>query len=90
MVGEHEHWMMERWVLAPPTHPMLVAPWPTQRAEHVTSHDRCANADISLGSERIIHAFVTLLSAECPAESRVTNNQLCNTCPPTPIGWSRL
>ena len=56
--------MVIRRVVTPPTRPLLVAPRPTDRAEHVAAHDRRADALVALSHEPVIGAFVTAHLAE--------------------------
>jgi hypothetical protein len=50
-MGEHEHRVVERRILAPPARPRVTAPGPPDRAEHVAPHDGGTDARIALGDE---------------------------------------
>ncbi len=54
MVGEHEDGAVIHRVLAPPTPPVLIRPWSTNGAEHVSTKDPCADVPKPSSSEVII------------------------------------
>src|SRR5437870_3284054 len=56
VVGEHEHRVVERRVVPPPAGPLVAAPRPADRAEHVAPHDGGANAGVALRDELVIEA----------------------------------
>ena len=61
MVGEHEHRIVVRRVVAAPTPPLLVAPRATDRAEHVAPHDRLSDPHVALRGEPVVDALVDAL-----------------------------
>src|SRR5712691_9751538 len=63
MARQHEHRVVVRWVVAPPTLPFLVGPRPADRAEHVAAHDRGADAGVARDHEPLVDALVAALLA---------------------------
>src|SRR5260221_2012202 len=64
MARQHEHRVVVWGVVAPPTLPFLVGPWPTHRAEHVAPHDRGADAGVARDHEPLVDALVAALLAD--------------------------
>jgi hypothetical protein len=67
-MGEHEHRVVERRILAPPARPRVTAPGPPDRAEHAAPHDGGTDARIALGDELIVKTTLASLRAMGPAE----------------------
>src|SRR5216683_2198555 len=63
MTRKHEHRVVVRWVVAPPTLPFLVGPRPADRAEHVAAHDRGADAGVARDHEPLVDALLAALLA---------------------------
>src|SRR5260370_30766627 len=63
MARQHEHRVVVRWVVAPPTLPFLVGPRPADRAEHVAPHDRGADAGVARDHEPLVNALLAALLA---------------------------
>src|SRR5260221_12415153 len=61
MARQHEHRVVVRRVVAPPTLPFLVGPRPADRAEHVAPHDRCADAGVAGDHEPRVNALLAAL-----------------------------
>src|ERR1700694_3325580 len=64
MARQHEHRVVVRRVVAPPTLPFLVGPRPADRAEHVAPHDRGADAGVARDHEPLVDALVAALLAD--------------------------
>src|SRR5216684_6959976 len=64
MTRKHEHRVVVRWVVAPPTLPFLVGPRPADRAEHVAAHNRCADAGVARDHEPLVDALLAALLAD--------------------------
>src|SRR6202158_6610120 len=64
MARQHEHRVVVRRVVPPPTLPFLVGPRPADRAEHVASHDRGADAGVARDQEPLVDALVAALLAD--------------------------
>src|SRR5260370_40691501 len=63
MARQHDHRVVVRWVVAPPTLPFLVGPRPPDRAEPVAPHDRGADAGVARDHEPIVNALLAALLA---------------------------
>src|SRR5690242_628560 len=64
MPRQHEYRVVVGRVVAPPTLPFLVGPWPPDRAEHVAPDDRGADASVARDHEPLVDAFVAALLAD--------------------------
>src|SRR5258708_39970789 len=64
MARQHEHRVVVRWLVAPPTFPFLVGPGPADRAEHVAPHDRGADAGVARDHEPLVDALLAALLAD--------------------------
>src|ERR1700694_3176070 len=64
MARQHEHRVVVRRVVAPPTLPFLVGPRPADRAEHVAPHDRGADAGVARDHETLVDALLAALLAD--------------------------
>ena len=64
MVDEDEHRMVIWRLIAPPSGPVFALPPLPDRAEHVPSHDRRANADVPFRGESVVDPCVATLHAE--------------------------
>lgn len=56
VVGQHEYRHVIHGVLAPPTPPLLVWPWTTNRPEHVPAEDPCADVLESSSGKLLVDA----------------------------------
>src|SRR5260370_12188649 len=76
MARQHEHRVVVRWVVAPPTLPFLVGPRPADRAEHVAPHDRGADAGVARDHEPLVNALLA---------ARFANHATAVTCREDPL-----
>src|SRR5260370_570305 len=63
MARQHEHRVVVRWVVAPPTLPFLVGPRSADRPEHVAPHDRGPVAGRARDHEPLVNALLAALLA---------------------------
>ena len=61
VMSEHKHGVLERRMIAPPPLTRILAPWAPHRAEHVTTHDRCANVLRCLPKYIIVNPGLTVV-----------------------------
>src|SRR2546421_10007981 len=64
MARQHEHRVVVRRVVAPPTLPFLVRPRSADRAEHVAPHDGGADAGVARDQEPLVDALLAALLAD--------------------------
>jgi hypothetical protein len=62
-MGEHEHRMTEGRMVPPPAAPLLVAPRPADRPQHIAPHDRGTDAGVAPCGELVVEALVAALAA---------------------------
>src|SRR5205085_876330 len=55
VVRQHEHRVVIRRGVSPPASPGVVLPRAADRAEHVTAHDGCADANVTAAHELVVH-----------------------------------
>jgi hypothetical protein len=63
VVREHEDRVMKRGLCSPPAGPVAVASRPTDRTEHVPTHDGGANAGLPLRHEVVIYSMASAFPA---------------------------
>src|SRR5579864_2683052 len=76
MARQHEHRVVVRRFVAPPTLPFLVRPRPADRAEHVAPDDRGADAGDACDHEPLVDAIVAALLADHPTAEAGRENPL--------------
>jgi hypothetical protein len=64
MVGEHEDRHVVGRIGAPPAFPALIRPWTSDRSEHVSAHDPCADIREAPRSELVVDTGLTALLSE--------------------------
>jgi len=63
MMREYEGWRMIRWIVTPPAFPLIVRPFPSNRAEHVAPEDEGTETfHCSSGKSVIKASFTTFFS----------------------------
>jgi hypothetical protein len=86
MVGEDEHRVVVRRVLAPPASPLAVAPRTADRAEHVAPYDGGTDADIAVGDRVIVRARGAAVRAQHLSTGTGLENPLMQPATPDADG----